>query len=870
MHRISSFFILIFSLMALPAKAQYYTINIDLSTIEAMTAAFAAEASTEALHNENLQNIFDSYKAAEVASAGIFSSKYLDRQALTALDLWDSEQENKYYTRIYKIVAHRIIPKLITDAQLMIKDPATALYWGSYLVRTTNDVQSLCQQFESIVTNSRLSFNDIAFVKIAEEFSSIFNLTSLGNIDWKELFDHLGDDLEGAFSKDGLRADLDNLISKGVGLAGAGLNNGMNQLLSGTDFGGSFDNKVGSVITLVDNAKNMFDEYKNLSADKVFTSLVGKDNIDGLFNMADYNITKWITDYEKSAQGQYYTQRVYIYKVDAGQEVLCNYAPPSDDWSIANSTEWLRFDVQGGEAVNMSAALNNSEKYAGWNKSKVDELNKSGDGMTYSFDITPHSCSIRDSRNILKSVAAAYSILVIKKWEIREEVYEAVYDSYSMDWNTFIAEMNVRLNQYNANGDDANIASVEDLDKYITSHPTESNYTYYIGYDSKTYYSATDVKKLAGATSATFSLTCHGGGELGKGATTYKCKDCDKTLTPHTRECAMATTLGDDLSSDIGSLKSKLTECQVLENSLQSQIDALNAENTELLRKMSSASSTQEYDSYRNQYNANKAAIDGLNADLTSLRQDIKDLQAAIDEAEGEDKEETDDYTRIPQLMHSVQTTYGINWTDAGSWTGYTFTRKGTIGNIQGNLTFLATLSIVRKPQYFLGIRIHRAIVQIDWSLTSSWSDSSVAETMNLDTSKSDEENAAIINKRLSELALENPGCEVSVEIKKKAPIETDDGKDIYHLLWASDRLEIARQIEAKLARIYTDLVTIEKFLHYKHNILDYVKDLCPKLNADKYKKMNIAERSRRRWMHNVGSAYYAREEEDDNYDNVQ
>ena len=36
-----------------------------------------------------------------------------------------------------------------------------------------------------------------------------------------------------------------------------------------------------------------------------------------------------------------------------------------------------------------------------------------------------------------------------------------------------------------------------------------------------------------------------------------------------------------------------------------------------------------------------------------------------------------------------------------------------------------------------------------------------------------------------------------------------------------------------------------------------------PKLNADKDRKMNIAEQSRRRWMHNGGSSYYADEDDE-------
>ena len=58
-----------------PVRAQYASVNVDYKTMAAMSEAFVTEASMEALHNENLQKIFDSYKAAEVASAGIFASK---------------------------------------------------------------------------------------------------------------------------------------------------------------------------------------------------------------------------------------------------------------------------------------------------------------------------------------------------------------------------------------------------------------------------------------------------------------------------------------------------------------------------------------------------------------------------------------------------------------------------------------------------------------------------------------------------------------------------------------------------------------------------------------------------------------------------
>lgn len=862
---------LMLTLAVIPVKAQYYSINVDYGTMAAMSEAFTTEAAMEALHNENLQKIYDSYKAAEVASAGIFSSKYLDRKALTSLNLWDDRNENYYYNRIYKIVSLRIIPKIIVCARLMVEDPSTAIYWGSYLLKTTEDVKSLCQQFENVVTNSTLSFNDIAFLEISENLKTVFNLANLGGIDWKEIFEHLGDDIEGAFTEDNLKADLDNLISKGVGLANAGFNNGVSELLQGTSFGGTFMEKLGSVLTLADNARNMYDEYKDLFAAQVLTAVVGQGNIDNLFNLSDYNLTRWIDDYASATQGSYYTQRVYIYRRDAGSETLCDYNPPTDNNSILYSGEWYRINTEDPNFYPTSsqyeAALQNSESYAGWSREKVRQYNNRNDGFSYSMDYSPLAYTLSRSSSGQYAKAYAYSIKVTKSWDIREEVYEAVFDSYSMDWNTFMAQMNARLIQYNANGDHRDIEDPSDLDDYISTHPSEANYTYYIGYDDRNYYQASNAQKVAGAASATFSITCHDGGTLGKGSTTYKCSDCGSTPSSHTKECSMYTTLNGDSEVDIRELQARVIQLQQEASDLQHRIDALNSENSELLRLMSQATSTEEYNQYQATYNSNRENIRQLQSQLDAVNRNIAETRQAIEEAEEGEQAQTDDYTRIPQLMKTMKDAYGITWTNGGSWTGYTFNREGTIGSVKGTVTFKATVSIARKPKYFMGIKIHRAIVQIDWELTSSWSDTHVAEVMELDPSKSDEENAAIINRRMSELAQDHPSCEVTVEYTRRPGIETQDTDGVRHLLWASDRLEIAKGIEARLARIYTDLAMIEKFLHYKHTVRDWVHDLLPKLNADSHRKLNIAERSRRRWMHNGGSSYYDEELEDDNYD---
>ena len=70
---------------ATTSRAQYYSINIDLKTAAAMQAAYSAGAAGEALYNEQLKSILEHYRGAETAAAGIFSSEYLRRRALTDL-----------------------------------------------------------------------------------------------------------------------------------------------------------------------------------------------------------------------------------------------------------------------------------------------------------------------------------------------------------------------------------------------------------------------------------------------------------------------------------------------------------------------------------------------------------------------------------------------------------------------------------------------------------------------------------------------------------------------------------------------------------------------------------------------------------------
>ena len=113
------------TIFAQQVHAQYYSVNFDAKTVAAMVAAYGTGTVAEAYYDEQVQNILKHYKASEVATAGIFASKFLERKALTDLGIWSSATENYYSRRIYHLVAHKIIPKTWIVAKLMLRSPQT-------------------------------------------------------------------------------------------------------------------------------------------------------------------------------------------------------------------------------------------------------------------------------------------------------------------------------------------------------------------------------------------------------------------------------------------------------------------------------------------------------------------------------------------------------------------------------------------------------------------------------------------------------------------------------------------------------------------------------------------------------------------------
>lgn len=811
--------------------AQYYSVNYDARTVAAMAAAFGTETLAESYYREQVDDILKHYTAAEVAAAGIFASKFLEHKALSDLGIWSSSTENYYYRRIYHMVAEKIMPKIWVVAKLMLRSPQTAIHWGSYLVKVCDDTKNLCMQFESIVTNSSLSFKDIAFLEINREVAALLNLSKLGDIRWEQLMDNLARVPEN-FTKEHLAGDLDKLYEMGVGLATSGVENLGDALLQTSAFHNLIGGKISEIGNLYDHYGDLFEQVENGVGNLLLDMVGGADNVAGLFDFGNYDLTSWMTDYLDEGMGNYYTQRWYIARREQGSVALCDYYPPTDDNSILNGSAWTRFQTGDANfypnASQREQALANSEHHAGWSRSRVQQLNGSNDGNTYSISYRMQSYIIKKGKKQTKK-AYAYEIHVTQSWNRETVVYEEVFDSYSMDLNTFKAQLNARLSEFNDN---------------------EEGYVYYIASDGRNYYQATDAGKLQGCESVTISVTCSDGATLGQGSTQYKCRKCGSSLNAHSKECVMQTTVTEN-ELDFSELDALIQEADSRVAALESQVTTLERENEDLLKKIAGAS-VEDAARYRQQYNANRKQIEELESELAAWRKKQQDYKAAREEAAGDNSVPTDDYYRLPAIMQDCRAAYSLTWKDGGSWNGYTFVRKATMPNINGEITFSATLSIARKPKYFLGIKIHRAIIQISWELTSSYTDTHVADVLTLDASLSDEEKTRMVNDRISEIAREHPDCKITTEYARNKPMEEEPAGDVYHLLWSSDRLEIAREVDSRITKIYADLVSLEKMMHYKRSIIDVLKDVLPELDTDEGRRLTLVEECHDRWVENA------------------
>ena len=725
----------------------YYSINIDWKTAQAMLLAYNTEGAMELMGDESVRVMLKHYRNAEIASAGIFMTKYMDYKHLRDAGKFGNAQENAYYKRIYRLVSQNIIPKTIDVAKLMVQYPDRAPYWVPFLIKTTEDTKNLCMQFESVVTNNALSFRDIPFLQISDRVKAMFDLQHLGGVDWKATFDDMTT-LADNITKEDLQADLDDIVATGAAIASAG---GINaNIMNNSHVASLFGGVPQKIYNLYNNVGAIYEGMAGSGIENIVLGILGSRDSTALLNLFQsntYDIEQMISDYSISDSSSHFTQRYYIY-----------YRTP-DGYHIGS------------------------------------------DGN-----------------------------IQVTNW-ITKEVYDDVFDSYSMDMNAFLSTMNAKLNYYNTKD--------------------ENGQQYYIGSDSKHYYQTTDAAKVKGVSAVTFTVHCTDGQKLGEGSTSWKENgDQGKSLGENSKRYAMETTLTD--TNPTSELDQMLSEKQAEIDDLNNQISSLEQEQTNISVQLRDLG----YDAaLMARYNEIQSQLNSLEAKLTAAKESYRQIQEASEEAREEFSHETDDVNRIPSIMHDVQAAYRITWQGEGYWSGYEYIRKGKMDGMESLVTFRARLSLQRKPKYFLGIRIHRAILQIDWELTSEYSYSDVVEVMEVDPELDDQQRADIINRRLSEIAQDYPSCTVEAEYRRSTPVEVEDEDDgLPHLLWASERLAIARDIESRLVTIYTKLAMLERYIKTSQSLTSMLFNTVMN-GIDHSKRRSIGIEALNRWKESAGQA---------------
>lgn len=829
--------------------AQYNSVNIDEATTAAITASFAANKAIETVNIEALDSIRKSYTRATLAVSGIFLTKRMEYRNLIRPGIFGSD-ETKHYQRIKELVAFKIIPKIYSVTGLCLEYPHQAYVWGPYMFKVCSDIYLYCMEYEQMVTNGQLSFKDISFPKFKEELESLFNLEKFGGVDWKSLITSISSFKGGSYNvdsiKDLLKGDFNDIVSMGkevIGTAGNFVDSAFNKN-SGSAFEKLFSFKTDSIMQAVDrfmDVYKMFNDSVNVTNIlKRVTDVIDSSSVKNLFKIRPYNLDSFKVEYgSKDADQKYFRQRYYIVSKNAEYEktvsVICDYTHKND--VIGSDTEARRQEL-----------IMKAQNACGWSRERVEQLNEH-------FDPESNNPQYRCWYEIFINVSSQPMILDNMYWlmcnikveETRytsnggeEIVYEAVYDSQEGNEAEFIKDINYKLGDYQA--------------AYPQKH-------FELKKEDPKYYTASSESTMSGCYAVTFLANCTEGSKLGAGQFEFKVQPKHNPLNEDSKRYCMETTISND-GSEVQELDNAISSKQKEIDNLNNEISQLQNEINELYKKLD----FQNASSVQNQIDKKDELLKQKKSQLQQKQTELQQLQENREEAYTEYVSEEDEAERIPAVMRRYEVAYGLQWQDQGSWHGWTFVRRAYLPNANGYVNFTATISRVRGEKYFLFWRIRRSIIRVEYSITSSVSSSDVIDIMQFDTDTSAKERSEKVNKRLSELMSENPGCEIKVQYESPVSVEEEEENHKVHMLWYSDRLRLAIQIENRLNKIYAELLLCEKWLRSHVTLKQYLvaKALEPIVRA---KREAHSNESLRRWRYaatigsGMGTAY---KEEDD------
>ena len=761
------------------AMAAYVHVDYDYKGATMAEAAYLALAKAEGLNAESIIDILDHYTSAEVASAGIWLSKFLERKALKD-EMVFSSAENHYYKVILFLVTKRITPRMIRIGKELLRYPEQFLYWGPYLFKTSEDVMNLCAQFEAIVTNGKKGFSSSDFLQLSPALQEYFDFSKLGNVNWQEMWDRITNFPTPKWED--FREDFKELFGQvsPVNLAIAGEENIQGRA---THIFDKFSEAPESLPDLFDQVQEAFHEVTSGAAVKsILEGVIGdlKDSlaVERLFDLGNYNVGNYINDYVNQLKGQFYTQLWYIYRVEnnASRYYTQKYVIQQ------NGTEvyYMEYDSRSNKG---DFDKKMTEMVAAYRKMYPDDR-----------------IEMVTEPRITKYVGYGQGSEVI--------VYDQLFDSRINHEVVFEKEFNQRI---------------ETLMKDQEVDFPWMKIEYKIGKGEKYYYEFESAETVRNTASASFTVNCHDEVELAKGGFNFKVNE--RYNSSKMNEYAYPKgMIPDKQPEDVTLWEEKIAD---LEEKIQKNKDLIDEYQQKISEIQAVADTTSNYtDRNRllNEITSYRIKINNLNSTNIGLQDQLDEVNEVYENYQIDYTEDLDGPYRIPTLENDLAGDFHLHWDAAGSWSGHTYTRPAHIVGMEGAVKFIAEVKQERGEKRFLGIRYHRAIIGVEYRLVSEQETSETVDVIEFSDDMSDEEKANLINQKRQEVQGQFPSCNVTVVKSEKDPPEKEAKEEAFHLLWMSDRVALARFIEYRLRQIDGQLAFIERNLFIKRNVLDDFK----------------------------------------------
>ena len=761
------------------AMAAYVHVDYDYKGATMAEAAYLALAKAEGLNAESIIDILDHYTSAEVASAGIWLSKFLERKALKD-EMIFSSAENHYYKVILFLVTKRITPRMIRIGRELLHYPEQFLYWGPYLFKTSEDVMNLCAQFEAIVTNGKKGFSSSDFLQLSPALQEYFDFSKLGNVNWQEMWDRITNFPTPKWED--FREDFKELFGQvsPVNLAIAGEENIQGRA---THIFDKFAEAPESLPELFDNVQEAFNEVTSGAAVKsILEGVIGdlKDSlaVEKLFDLGNYNVGNYINDYVNQLKGQFYTQLWYIYRVEnnASRYYTQKYVIKQ------NGTEvyYMEYDSRSNKG---DFDKKMTEMVAAYRKMYPDDR-----------------IEMVTEPRITKYVGYGQGSEVI--------VYDQLFDSRINHEVVFEKEFNQRI---------------ETLMKDQEVDYPWMKIEYKIGKGQKYYYEFESAETVRNTASASFTVNCHDEVELAKGGFNFKVNE--RYNSSKMNEYAYPKNMiPEKQPEDVTLWEEKIAD---LEKQIQDNKDLIAEYQQKITEIQAVADTTSNYtdrNKLLNEITSYRIKINNLNSTNIGLQDQLDEVNEVYENYQIDYNEDLDGPYRIPTLENDLAGDFHLHWDAAGSWSGHTYTRPAHIVGMEGAVKFIAEVKQERGEKRFLGIRYHRAIIGVEYRLVSEQETSETVDVIEFSDDMSDEEKANLINQKRQEVQGQFPSCNVTVVKSEKDPPEKEAKEEAFHLLWMSDRVALARFIEYRLRQIDGQLAFIERNLFIKRNVLDDFK----------------------------------------------